>query len=40
MPKNSPLLLNSSMKMMNIHFYFLGYEHSKGVAIIQGFTAH
>ena len=30
----------SSKKMINIHFYFLGYENSKGLVIIQYFTAH
>ena len=31
---------DSSMKIMDILFYFLGYENSKGLAIIQDFTAH
>ena len=26
--------------MIDIHFYFWGSEHSKGLAIIQDFTAH
>ena len=30
----------SSRKMIDIHFYCLGYESSKGLAIIQDFTAH
>jgi hypothetical protein len=30
----------SSTKMIDINFYFYGYESSKGLAIIQDFTAH
>ena len=30
----------SSKKMVYIYFYFYGYESSKGLAIIQDFTAH
>ena len=30
----------SSKKLIDIHFYFYGYESSKGPAIIQDFTAH
>ena len=30
----------SSKKMIYIHFYCNGYEDSKGLAIIQDFTAH
>ena len=30
----------SSKKIIFIHFYCQGYEHSKGLAIIQDFTAH
>ena len=30
----------SSKKIIDIYFYFWGYENSKGLAIIQDFTAH
>ena len=29
-----------SRKMKDVHFYCWGYENSKGLAIIQDFTAH
>jgi hypothetical protein len=30
----------SSKKLIDIYFYFWGYENYKGLAIIQDFTAH
>ena len=30
----------SSKKMIDIYFFLYGYESSKGLAIIQDFTAH
>ena len=30
----------SSKKMIDIYFYFWGYENSNGLAIIEDFTAH
>jgi hypothetical protein len=34
------LAYSSSKKMIYIHFYCKEYENSKGLAIIQDFTAH
>ena len=47
MLQNKPELSNfitlayiSSDKIIDIHFYWWQYENSKGLAIIQDFTAH